>query len=217
MTRFAALLVWLAFLAPAPSLAQQLPLPDEGPAPKSDAPARDADSPAPPPDAPAPPQLSDLTLDELFAELPKKAGSRAGRRIEQEILARFNKSGSDTADLLVSWATKSMEDKNYPLALDILDQAIMLKPDFAEAWNKRATVYYLIDDYSASIADIRQTLALEPRHFGALSGLGMIFQAMDRDEEAVEVFRRVLEINPQLDKIKESLERLEKELAQNAI
>jgi tetratricopeptide (TPR) repeat protein len=216
MTRFVVLLS-LGLLAATPSLSQEPVLPEEGPTPKSDAPSRDADPAAPRAETPAPPQLSDLSLDELFAELPKKANSRAGRRIEQEILSRFNRSGSDTADLLVSWATKSMEDKDYPLALDILDQAIMLKPDFAEAWNKRATVYYLTDDYSASIADIRQTLALEPRHFGALAGLGMIFQAMDRDEEAAEVFRRTLEINPQLDKIKESLERLEKELAQNAI
>jgi len=90
---------------------------------------------------------------------------------------------------------------------------VLVKPDFAEAWNKRATVYFLIDDYAASIADIRQTLALEPRHFGALAGLGMIFQAMDRKNDAIQVFERALEINPQLDKVREALEELKKETA----
>jgi tetratricopeptide (TPR) repeat protein len=157
--------------------------------------------------------IAELSLDDLFAKLPENAETPAGGRIEQEILRRFSRSGSATADLLMSWAVDAMEEKNYPLALDVLDQIILLKPDFAEAWNKRATVYYLIDDYGESLSDIRQTLALEPRHFGALSGFGMILQAMDRNEEAVRVLRRALEINPRLEKVRESLERLEKETA----
>jgi tetratricopeptide (TPR) repeat protein len=157
--------------------------------------------------------IAEMTLDELFAELPEHADSPPGQRIEAEILKRFNRSGSDTADLLMSWASSAIEAKNYPHALDILDQAVLVKPDFAEAWNKRATVYFLTDDYSASIADIRQTLALEPRHFGALAGLGMIFQAMDRKHDAIEVFERALEINPQLDKVREAVEQLKKDTA----
>ena len=157
--------------------------------------------------------IAELTLDELFAELPEHADSPPGQRIEAEILKRFHRSGSDTADLLMSWASSAIEAKDYPHALDILDQAVLVKPDFAEAWNKRATVYFLIDDYAASIADIRQTLALEPRHFGALAGLGMIFQAMDRKNDAIQVFERALEVNPQLDKVREALEELKKETA----
>jgi len=157
--------------------------------------------------------IAELTLDELFAELPEHAGSPPGQRIEAEILKRFSRSGSDTADLLMSWASSAIEAKDYPHALDILDQAVLVKPDFAEAWNKRATVYFLIDDYSASISDIRQTLALEPRHFGALAGLGMIFQAMERKNDAIQVFERALEINPQLDKVREALEELKKDTA----
>ncbi len=161
--------------------------------------------------------IAEMTLDELFAELPEHADSPPGQRIEAEILKRFNRSGSDTADLLMSWASSAIEAKNYPHALDILDQAVLVKPDFAEAWNKRATVYFLTDDYSASIADIRQTLALEPRHFGALAGLGMIFQAMDRKHDAIEVFERALEINPQLDKVREAVEQLKKDTASDDI
>jgi tetratricopeptide (TPR) repeat protein len=154
--------------------------------------------------------IADLSLDDLFTKLKDNAGSPAGARIEQEILRRFSHSGSPTADLLLSWATEAIDAKNYPLALDVLDQIIVIKPDFAEAWNKRATVYYLMEDYSDSLADIRSTLALQPRHFGALAGFGMILEALDRTPEAIRVFKRALEINPQLDQVRETLEKLEK-------
>ncbi len=162
------------------------------------------------PDILTPRAIGELSLDALFERLPENADTHTGKRIEREILSRFNTSGSATADLLLAWATEATDEKKYTEALDLLDQIIVLKPDFAEAWNKRATVYYLLDDYGASLADIRETLALEPRHFGALSGLGVILQALDRDAEAIAVFRRTLKINPQLKKIQESLERLEK-------
>lgn len=161
--------------------------------------------------------IGELSLDDLFAKLPDHAGKRAGRMIEAEILRRFEKSGSDTADLLMSWADKAIEEKTYPLALDILDQIVLLRPTFAEAWNKRATVHYILDDYGSSVSDIRQTLAIEPRHFGALAGLGIILQGMDRKDAAIQAYQRALEINPQLDKVRESLERLEKEVAGRAI
>lgn len=160
---------------------------------------------------------AELTLDELFARLAEDAGSRNGQLIEAEILKRLHHSGSDTADLLLSWAVEAMEEKSYPLALDLLDQVIMLEPGFAEAWNQRATVHFMNDDYGSSLSDIRQTLAIEPRHFGALSGLGMILASMDRKEEAIRAFQRALEVNPQLDKVKESLERLEEEVAGDSI
>jgi len=162
-------------------------------------------------------QIADLSLDELLAALPEQAESRAGKAIEAEILERFNESGSPTVDLLMSWANQAIAGKQYPLALDILDQVVILKPDFAEAWNKRATVHFLADDYAAALADIRRTLALQPRHFGALSGLGLILDDTGHEEKAMEAFRMSLEINPLLDKVRESLERLEKEVAGNAI
>jgi tetratricopeptide (TPR) repeat protein len=157
--------------------------------------------------------IADLSLDQLFEKLPENATSPAGARIEQEILRRFSRSGSATADLLMSWAEEAINDTDYSLALDLLDQIIVIKPDFAEAWNKRATVHYLTDDYGASLDDIRQTLALEPRHFGALAGFGLILEAIDRKAEAIRVLKRALEINPRLDKVRETLEKLEKETA----
>jgi len=157
--------------------------------------------------------IAELSLDDLFQKLPQNADSPAGERIEQEILRRFSRSGSATADLLMTWAGEAIDESDYTLALDLLDQIIVIKPDFAEAWNKRATVYYMIDDYGASLADIRQTLALEPRHFGALAGFGLILQAIDRKSEAIRVLKRALEINPRLDNVRETLEKLEKETA----
>lgn len=172
---------------------------------------------APPSEAITPKSVGELSLDQLFEKLPGNAGSRGGRLIEGEILERFSKSGSDTADLLMSWSVQAIDEKNYPLALDILDQVVILKPDFTEAWNKRATVHYLRDDYASSLADIRNTLALEPRHFGALSGLGLILEETGRKDQAVAVFRRALALNPQLENVKKSLERLEKETAGDSI
>lgn len=175
--------------------------------------AQTSDTPA----ALTPQAIAELSLDELFEALPQHADSPPGRRIEVEIMKRFNRSGSDTADLLLSWANSAIESKNYPLALDILDQIVIIQPDFAEAWNKRATVHFLIDDYGASISDIRQTLALEPRHFAALAGLGMIFQAIDRKDDAIRVFERALKVNPQLDNVRKTMERLKLETAGESI
>jgi tetratricopeptide (TPR) repeat protein len=169
---------------------------------------------APPPDEPpilTQRVIAELSLDELFARLPENAKIPAGERIEQEILRRFNRSGSATADLLMGWASEAMEEKDYPLALDVLDQILVIKPDFAEAWNKRATVYFMMDNYGASLSDIRETLALEPRHFGALAGFGMILKAMDRNDEAIKVLKRAIEINPRLEDVEKAIDELEKE------
>ncbi len=160
-----------------------------------------------------PREIGDLSLDDLFERLPPNADTPTGQRIEREIVRRFGRSGSPTADLLLSWADEAIEKKQYPQAIDLLDQIVVLKPDFAEAWSKRATAYFLLDDYGASLADIRVTLELEPRHFGALAGFGIILQSLDRKDEAKRVFRRALEINPQLERVRESLERLEKQTA----
>ena len=177
-----------------------------------------AAAPEPQPAAPLTAEaIGELSLDELLAELPLRAGTGPGRAVEAEIVRRWHRSGSDTADLMFSWAMKAIEDKNFSLALDILDQVILVKPDFAEAWNKRATVHYMLDDYSSSLSDLREALAIEPRHFGALAGLGILLEASGRKERALTALRRALEINPQLEKVRKSLERLERETSGQSI
>lgn len=166
----------------------------------------------PPPEAPAPVTVSRAEkLDQLFATLKTATDKDAAKEAENAIVRLWLESGSDTVDLLMSWTLKAMEDKDYPLALDFLDRITMMKPDYAEGWNKRATVYYLVEDYSKSIADIARTLAIEPRHFGALSGLGTLMRGIGDNKRAMEAYRQALAFDPHLDNVKKALEELEEE------
>ncbi len=183
------------------ALLAQAPEPSTPPAPST-------------PESPAPAQTD---LDSLFSELKSAPNAEAAKATEAAILRRFLISGSDTVDLLMTWAIDSMNKEDYPLALDILDNIVMMKPDYAEGWNKRATVYYLADEYGKSLADIRRVLALQPKHFGALSGLGMIMRELGEKEKAKMAFREALAIDPYLDNVKKVLDELEKETAGQAI
>jgi tetratricopeptide (TPR) repeat protein len=106
----------------------------------------------------------------------------------------------------------AVEQKDTDLALELLDKIIVIKPDYVEAWNRRATIYFMKNDYGKSLADIREVLKREPRHFGALSGLGIIFEELDQPEKALAAYQAALAIHPHLASIKEAVERLETEL-----
>jgi tetratricopeptide (TPR) repeat protein len=152
-------------------------------------------------------------LDTLFQTLKTSASKEAAKAAEDGIWHLWLESGSDTIDLLMIWAMKAMEAKDYATALDFLDRVVIMKPDYAEGWNKRATVYFLMDDYSKSIADIGKTLALEPRHFGALSGLGMIMRELGEDKRAIEAYQRALAVDPNLDGVHKALDELQTKAA----
>ncbi|HWJ72766.1 MAG TPA: tetratricopeptide repeat protein [Kaistia sp.] len=170
---------------------------------------------SPPPVATKPPvplrkPLAEETMDQLFATLADPADETRAKAAEQEIQRRWTRSGSATIDLLMGWAQQSLAAKDYGRSLDFLDQVVMLKPDFAEGWNRRATIYYLRDDYGKALADLEKVLALEPRHFGALAGIGMIFQDIDRKADALAAFERALALDPYLDpEIKNAIKSLE--------
>lgn len=153
----------------------------------------------------------------LLETLRTTRDEAAGRDAEKAVLALWLASGSDTVDLLMQWSLQAMETKNYALALDFLDRVTIMKPDYAEGWNKRATVYFLLDDYGRSLADIARVLELEPRHFGALSGLGLIFRALDDDQRAIAAYRQALEIDPFLTDVRDALEELEAETAGSSL
>ena len=108
---------------------------------------------------------------------------------------------SDTAALLMSRAKAALDAKNADVALKLLDALIKLRPDYVEAWNRRATIYYLQNDYGRSLSDIEQVLSREPRHFGALAGLGMIMQELGDDKRALDAFRKALAVNPHLERV----------------
>jgi tetratricopeptide (TPR) repeat protein len=140
-------------------------------------------------------------LDFLFEALKVAPDDDSARLVESRIWALWYASGSDTADLLMSRVKTALEKKDVDLALQLLDALVALKPDYVEAWNRRATIYFSKKDYAHALADLRQVLAREPRHFAALSGLGLILQETGQEKRALEVYRRALAINPHLQKI----------------
>jgi tetratricopeptide (TPR) repeat protein len=164
---------------------------------------------------PLPPRAQ--RLDELFATLKAAPDQSAAKRAENGIMALWLESGSDTVDLLMVWSLKAIDDKDYPRALDFLDRVVTMKPDYAEGWNKRATVFYLTENYSQAVADIQRALIAEPRHFGALSGLGSILREIGADKKAIEAYNQALALDPYLDGVKKALGELEKETHGNDI
>ncbi len=156
----------------------------------------------PPSDLPRAEQ-SDPTynLDTLFDALKVAPDKTSAKAIEDRIWAVWMVSGSDTCNLLMSRAKAATDAKEYDLAIKLLDAIIEIKPDYVEAWNRRATIYYLKNDYTHSIADIREVLAREPRHFGALTDLGLILQQLGDDKDALAAYRKALAIDPRLEYI----------------
>lgn len=104
-----------------------------------------------------------------------------------------------------------MRRSDYGDAVSIYTRVIAIDPDFAEGWNRRATIYYLMGEYDLSTQDVEKTLALEPRHFGALSGQGLIYLRQEKPARAVEYFRQALDVNPHMRNIRHNLESLEKD------
>ena len=140
-------------------------------------------------------------LDFLFGALKTAPDEASARHVEARIWAMWLQTPSDTAALLMSRAKTAMDAKKIDVALKLLDSIVKLRPDYVEAWNRRATLYYLNNDYVHSMQDIQQVLAREPRHFGALAGLGMIMQDLGEDKRALEAFRKALAVNPYLEKV----------------
>lgn len=149
-------------------------------------------------------------LDDLFQRLLTAEAGEAGR-IEREIWIEWSKSGSPAEDLLLQRGKDAMELGDLPAAIEHFTAIIDHDPEFAEAWNARATAYYMAGEFGPSVADIGKVLTLNPRHFGALSGLAMILEDSGKPEKALEVYRAALAIHPHLQGATEAVERLEKE------
>jgi tetratricopeptide (TPR) repeat protein len=163
---------------------------------------------SPPSDALKPARGEAYSLDTLFAALKIAPDEASAKAIEDRIWSMWLVSGSDTCTLLMTRVKDATDDKDYDLAIRLLDAVIALKPDYVEAWNRRATVYYLKQDYGHALADLRMVLAKEPRHFGAFSGLGLILQDIGDDKHALEAYRKALEIDPHLENIPEVVKTL---------
>ena len=148
------------------------------------------------------------SLDTLFEALKVAPDDESAKAIEDRIWSVWMVSGSDTCNLLMARVKAATDDKDYDLAIKLLDAIIALKPDYVEAYNRQATIYYLKKDYGHSLADIGEVLAREPRHFGALAGLGLILQEIGDDKHALEAYRRALAIDPHLEHIPEAIKTL---------
>ena len=167
--------------------------------------------------APAEARQDDPRLDALFEQLLAADDLAASRRIEGTIWRIWTESASATIDELMTLGIATMGNGQFDTALESFDAIIEAAPDFAEGWNKRATVYYLIEEYPASVCDVEATLRLEPRHFGALSGMGLIYTALEDDARALQWFERAFEVNPNMPVIERRIELLREKLKGEAI
>ena len=147
-------------------------------------------------------------LDRLFSALKVAPDDESAKYVENRIWAIWLASSSDTANLLMGRVKTATEAKDYDLAIKLLNSIIDIRPDFIEAWNRRATIYYMQKDFGRSLEDIHEVLAREPRHFGALSGLGIILQEVGDEKDALDAFRRALAIHPHLERIPDLVKKL---------
>jgi tetratricopeptide (TPR) repeat protein len=151
-------------------------------------------------------------LDRLFAALKVAPDDESAKYIENRIWAIWLASSSDTANLLMGRVKTATDSKDFDLAIRLLNAIIDIRPDFTEAWNRRATVYYTKKDFGRALADIHEVLAREPRHFGALSGLGIILQELGDEKRALDAFRRALAIHPHLERVPELVKKLSEKI-----
>lgn len=152
------------------------------------------------------------TVDSLLDALASAEDSDQARTLVRDIQRGWNMSGSSSVDLLMRRAEIAMRQRRFPLALDLLDTVVTLAPDFAEGWNRRATVHFMREDYALSIADVEQVLRLEPRHFGALSGIGIMLDELGRYRQAQTFLKAALDVHPYLSGAQQRLDAIERRL-----
>jgi len=154
----------------------------------------------------------DPRLDKLFERLHATEDEAEAQVIQSFIWTIWVEANDDELNRLMYEGTRAMQVGDLDYAIKLFSDIIEIAPEFAEGWNKRATVYYLIGEYDKSIADCMVVLDLEPRHFGALSGLGLIYESREQDEEALHWFEEALAQNPHMPAIREQVQVIEEKL-----
>jgi Flp pilus assembly protein TadD len=155
---------------------------------------------------------AETKLDTLFAKLRDPAVGSEALRIEPQIWAEWMAGGTIDQNEALAKATASMNVADFANAEKQLNALLAKTQTFPEVWNKRATLYFLMGRFDESLADIVTTLDLEPRHFGALSGRGMIYQRLGRDAEALTAFKDALAVNPTMIGARVAVQQLEKKV-----
>ena len=156
----------------------------------------------------------------VMADVPKLAAALRDddplvrKLAERSMWEVWSRSGDAAVDRLLASGIEQMSAREGELAVQTFTEVIQRRPDFAEGWNKRATVYYLMGEYQKSLADCDEVMKRNPYHFGALSGYGMIYLQLDQPAKALDYFQRALKVNPNLDSINETVEMLKPLLIQ---
>lgn len=160
---------------------------------------------------------TDTRLEELFQILRASDDPLRIGAAEEAIWEIWMESGDAETDDLLRQGAMQMQFRQFGAALSMFNTVIAERPEFAEGWNKRATLYYMMGEFERSIADCEKTLALEPRHFGALFGLGLIYTAMKQEEKAIAALERALMVHPHLTNAEEFIRELKSRLKSREI
>ena len=160
---------------------------------------------------------TDQRLEQLFETLRGSQDELVLQEAEAAIWDIWYESGEETVDQLMRQAAELMRRGDLAAAEKVYSQVIEFLPGFSEGWNRRATVRYYQSDYDGSLADIEETLRLEPRHFGAIWGLGMILGSKRDFQRAILAFERLLEIKPNATDAPRRIELLKRELARESV
>jgi len=161
---------------------------------------------------PAVADQNDPRLDGLFDSLKKTDDQAVAKSIEQTIWGIWTHSGDEAINREMKKGLDAMDQGNGKAAFAVFDSVVKKAPDFAEGWNKRATIYYYMNEYEASIRDVEKTLALEPRHFGALAGLGSIYLETGKEKDALVALEKALAVDPHLWSVRMRVDQLKKKL-----
>ena len=155
--------------------------------------------------------------DELFEKLKNAEGEREIAMAEADVMNAWLDSGSPTVDLLMSRANDAMIAGDTEHARALYDRCILIKPDYAEAWNRRAALFLADDKFDEALRDLNEVLAIEPRHFGAWTGLGFIMEQLGAEAEALEAFEEALAIHPNLQVAKQAAAKLKPKTSGQAL
>jgi tetratricopeptide (TPR) repeat protein len=163
--------------------------------------------------APASARQDDPRLDDLFRKLLAVPAGETADAVEDQIWTIWLEHPGRDVPTLMNSGVQLLHKDDFKAALELFDHIVKLAPNYAEGWNKRANAHYLLGDYPAAVSDIRHTLLLEPRHFAALAGLGLVYLAVDEPAGALKAFEAGLAINPHMGGVREQVDKLRQQLA----
>lgn len=146
-------------------------------------------------------RIGDMHVMPALVQALREDDGRVRAAAQGAMWAIWMRSGNDDIDGLMAEGVRLLEQQRYPEAVEVFDQIISRAPKFAEGYNKRATVFYLMQEFEKSIEDIHRTLEMNPVHFGALSGMGLCYLGLDEPRQALEWFERAIAVNPNMDTI----------------